>query len=153
MGRYYNTSSGREGKFMFGVQPSDDPEFFGMCAGSVQYYADESNEPEIKKKLDELYDELEVPKDKRIYYFKEYEDLDKFENEYLYPKCFVSVKNDDEKEKEKHKGEGAWASYKGDEYTDYQIGNRALTLARIRLGLTVLSDIKDDGFCDLDAEL
>ena len=153
MGRYYNTGSGREGKFMFGVQPSDDPEFFGMVATSICYCADDSSEPEIKKKLDELYDELEVPKDTRVYYFKEYEDLQKFENEYLYPTCCVSEKNDDEKEKEKHKDECAWASYKGNDYTDYQIGNRALILARIRLGLTVLSDIKDEGYCSLDAEL
>lgn len=39
MGRYYNTSSGREGKFMFGVQSSTDAEYFGLQPCAIQYYA------------------------------------------------------------------------------------------------------------------
>ena len=46
MGRYYRTDNGAEGKFMFGVQPSDDPAEMGMHEQDPQvinYYADEDD--------------------------------------------------------------------------------------------------------------
>lgn len=46
MGRYYYTDNGKEGKFMFGVQPSDDPDYMGMIEQeptSIDYYADKDN--------------------------------------------------------------------------------------------------------------
>lgn len=151
MGRYYNTDNGREGKFMFGVQSSDDPEYLGMHEENpsyINYYADTQDVPEIKKKLDEQYDLLDVPKDKRIYYCKDYKEMDKFEDEFLHCKVFVTVKDGDER----YKGQVGW--YNGKEgYTDYEIPGKAICLARIRLALNILSDIKDTGSCSLEAEL
>ena len=159
MGRYYATETGREGKFMFGVQPSDDAGYMGMLEQeptSVDYYADKDDETKIRLMLDEQYDLLEIPQDKRIYYTdKDWKTYDKFEGEVLYPKVFVSVKEDDEEEMAKHKGEIKWAMGK-EGYVSFEIGKkrvRTLALARIRLGIVILSDIKDTGECWLNAEL
>ena len=153
MGRYYNTSSGREGKFMFGVQSSTDAEYFGLQPCAIQYYASDNDVPKITEELDKLYDELDVPMEARLYYYKEYEDLSDFENKHLYPKCFESVNEEDEEGLKAHKGENRWGSYKGMGWVDFEIKGRAIVLARIRLALTILSDIQDDGYCDLNAEL
>ena len=145
MGRYYYTDNGREGKFMFAVQSSDDPEYLGMHEqerASIDYYADEDDVPDIRKKLDD-----------RIYYCKDYKEMDEYEDKYLHAKVFVSVSHKDKDAMEKHKGEIGWASNKGNDYTDYEIKGNALALARIRLALNILSDIKDGGSCYLNAEL
>lgn len=156
MGRYYYTEGGREGKFMFGVQSSDDPHYMGMTEQeptSVDYYADKDNEPKIRRMLDKQYDILGVPENKRIYYTdKEWKTYNEFEKKYLYHKVFVSVKEDDKVEMDKHKGETRWADDKQG-YVSFEIKGMALVLARIRLGLSILSDIKDTGECWLNAEL
>lgn len=152
MGRYFHTSNGREGKFMFGVQPSTDPEEMGMSEDPtyIQYYASEDDEPKIRKRLDEQYDKLGIPKDKRIYYMKNWEEYDKYEKETLEDKVWIKVKSGS-KEEEQHKGETKWASDKPDEVM-FEREGMALILARIRLGLVILSDIKDEGYCSLEAE-
>lgn len=156
MGRYYHTDSGREGKFMFGVQSSDDPQYMGMTGQeptSIDYYADKDDEPEIRRMLDKQYDIIGIPQDKRLYYTdKKWEEYDKFEKEYLYPKVFVSVKEDDKEELEKHKKDIKYADDKQG-YVMFEIKGMAIVLARIRLGITILSDIKDNGECWLNAEL
>ena len=49
MGRYYHGDI--EGKFWFGVQPSDDPAFFGMQESTdvIQYHIDDSQIDKIKE--------------------------------------------------------------------------------------------------------
>ena len=64
----------------------------------------------------------------------------------------MSVKEDDEIEMAKHKGETRWSDDKQG-YVSFEIKGMALVLARIRLGLSILSDIKDTGECWLNAEL
>lgn len=152
MGRYYDTDSGRSGKFMFGVQPSDDPEYMGMTEDNtkIRFYSGEEDEPNVRAKLDEQYDILEIPKDKRIYYIKDWGEYDKYEKETLEDKVWVKVKRGS-KEEEQHRGEDKWASDKPDEVMFEKTGT-ALVLARIRLGLVILSDIKDEGYCSLEAE-
>lgn len=152
MGRYYHTDSGREGKFMFGVQSSDDPEYMGMREDPtfIQYYASKDDEPKIRARLDEQYDILDVPKDKRLYYSKDWGDYDKFEKEELEHRVWIKVKNGSEEEK-KFEGKTRWAC--DDEgYTMYEREGMALILARIRLGITILSELKDEGYCSLEAE-
>lgn len=152
MGRYYYTDSGREGKFMFGVQSSDDPEYMGMSEDPtyIEYYASEDDAPKIKKRLDEQYDILNVPKDKRMYYAKDLGEYDKYEREELDNRVWIKVKDDSEEAKQ-FKGKTKWyCEDKG--YTMYERDNTALVLARIRLGVNILSDIKDDGSCSLRAE-
>lgn len=104
MGRYYETNTGRRGKFMLGVQDSTDPEYMGMNEqerGYIEYLAD---------------------------------------------------REDDKKEMEKYKGKTRWyCERKG--YVSFEIANNALALARIRLATTILSDIREDGECYLQAEL
>lgn len=153
MGRYYNTASGREGKFMFGVQSSDDPEYMGMYEEPtyIQYYASKDEEPKIRAKLDEQYDLLGVPKDKRLYTYKDYKEYDEYERKELSERVWIDVREDDKEELAKHKNEVRWASNKKG-YVSFERKNLALVLARIRLGATILSDIKDDGYCSLEAE-
>lgn len=152
MGRYYHTDNGREGKFMFGVQSSNDPEYMGMSEDPtfIQYYASKDDEPKIKAKLDEQYDILGVPIEKRMYYAKDLETYDRYENEELEDKVWVKVKDGSEEEKQ-FNGKTKW--YCEDEgYTLYERENMALVLARIRLGVNILSDIKEKGYCSLEAE-
>lgn len=157
MGRYYVTDGGREGKFMFAVQSSDDPELLGMHEqepASITYYADEDDAENIKSMLDREYDVLDIPKGKRVYYRNKDDNKDwcKYEEEVLHDKVFISVKDDDKKTLAEHEGETRWSSNKS-EYTDFEIDGMAIHLARIRLAVNILSDIKDNGCCTLDAEL
>lgn len=154
MGRYYVTDGGREGKFMLAVQSSDDPELLGMQPTSITYYADEDNAKNIKSMLDQEYDSLDIPKGKRVYYRDkdDYKDWCKYEDEVLHDKVFVSVRDDDKETLAKHDGETRWGSNKSN-YSDFEINGNAIHLARIRLAVDILSDIKDNGYCTLDAEL
>lgn len=152
MGRYYSTSGGRDGKFMFAVQSSDDPEHMGMHEeppSTITYYADDHDVKKITKKLDKQYDILGVPKEDRIYYLEnDYKKAKEFEDKVLHDRVFVTIKDGDER----YKGQIGWYNEKKG-YTDYEIPGRAICLARIRLALDILSDIKDNGYCSLDAEL
>ncbi|MAH46364.1 hypothetical protein CMI37_11070 [Candidatus Pacearchaeota archaeon] len=59
MGRYYNGDI--EGKFWFGVQSSDDADFFGSEGtqpDQLEYYFDEDNLPDIKKGIATCLEEL-----------------------------------------------------------------------------------------------
>lgn len=153
MGRYYHTDSGREGKFMFGVQPSTDPEEMGMSEDPtyIRYYASDEDEPKVRERLDRQYDLLEIPNDKRMYYIKDWEEYDKYEKEVLDDRVWIKCKVGSEEDK-KHEGETKWAGDSNDEVM-YERKGMALVLARIRLGLIILSDIKDEGYCELNAEL
>lgn len=156
MGRYYYTDNGREGKFMFGVQPSADPEEMGMHEEEptqIDYYADTDDVKRIKQKLDEQYDILGVPKEERIYYCKDYKEMDEYENRVLHDRVFVTVNTKDTEAMAQHKGDVQWYSDKGANYVDFEITGRALPLARVRLALNILSDIQDTGSCMLSAEL
>ena len=55
MGRYYEGDI--EGKFWFGIQSSDDADFFGSAGFQpdyLEYYFDESNLPKIQSGLDDM---------------------------------------------------------------------------------------------------
>lgn len=155
MGRYYNTDSGRGGKFMFGVQPSDDAGHMGMHEQeptSITYYAEEEDVPKIKRRLDKQYDYLGVSLKDRIYYCKDDKEMIDYENRILHDKVFETVEDTPEARKRFGK-EVPWASDR-EGYLDFEIGQgKCLALARIRLALVILSDIKDNGYCELDAEL
>lgn len=157
MGRYYNTGTGREGKFMFAIQESTDPEYMGMHeqgASYINYYADKKDEEIIRKRLDEEYDALKIPKKDRIYYIKQndYMAQDKYEKEHFYDKVFDYVKLDDTETIQKYDRKYHRFSSDREGYECFASFENALHLARIRLALVILSDIKDDGYCDLEAE-
>lgn len=146
MGRYFNTNTGRGGKFGFACQSSTDPkDYFGMEEEeptSITYYADESDVDSIKAKLDALYDEAKVPQEERAY------ELDGSDHEYqtfhnAYHKYFFETCE---------RGEGNFAGENGT--TEREVFTDAhLCQSRLWLGLTILTDIKDEGYCSLDAEL
>lgn len=152
MGRRYSTGTGREGKFLFGVQPSDDPEYMGMEEdnGYTYYYACEEDRPEIKENLDEQYDFLGIEKKNRWYNLpendKDDEKWDKWEKEVLEPKVWKKVKNED-----LNGAIGWYCEEKGYSYLPIKEGAE-LALARIRLGLVILTDILETGECSLRAE-
>lgn len=146
MGRYYNTNTGRGGKFGFGCQSSTDPkDFFEMQEQeptSITYYADESDIDNLKAKLDKVYDEANVPQGERIY------ELDGSNDEYVgfhnkYHKYFFEPCKS---------GEGNFAGENGGTERE-MFKNAHLAQSRLWLGLTILTDIKEEGECELDAEL
>lgn len=141
MGRYWNTCTGRGGKFGFGCQSSEDPEqFFGMTSTCITYISDDGNK--IKQKIDKIYDKANVPKEERIYKLeggnndKEYED---FYNRYH--KYFFEPREN--------------GGFRGDTgVSEGEVFNEAhLYSSRLWLGLSILTDIKEDGYCNLEAEL
>lgn len=137
---------------MFGVQYSTDPEEMGMSEDPtyIQYYASDEDEPRVRERLDRQYDLLGIPNDKRMYYMKDWGEYDKYEKDVLEDKVWIKCKVGGEEDK-KHGGETRWAGDSDDEVM-YERKGMALILARIRLGLVILSDIKDEGYCSLEAE-
>lgn len=139
---------------MFGIQPSFDPEYMGMTEDepeNILYYADEEDEPLIRAKVDEQYDLLKIPKRKRRYYFENEKDYGEYETSVLGKKVWLKVRAKNKRRLKKHKDEIHWAGDNNDEVL-FQKRNRAIALARIRLGVVILSDIKDTGECSLEAE-
>lgn len=149
---------------MFATQKSTDPDYMGMHENQnyLDYYADEDDVETIKAKLDEQYDLLGLPKEKRLYRLpkaelaNEWEEMDKWEKENLHDLIFETFHKDDMEEAHEKYGDKAthWASNKGGEYTDFERNpGFALALARVRLALTILTDIEEEGRCELTAEL
>lgn len=71
MGRYY--SGDIEGKFWFGVQSSDDADFFGVTGDTpnyLEYYYSNYDIPEVKKGIKECLKELGDNKDKLDKFFE-----------------------------------------------------------------------------------
>ena len=143
IGRYYNTNTGRSGKFGFGCQSSTDPQdYFGMSEGSrIIYMADEDDTDKIKSKLDKIYDRAHVPQDKRIYKLeggstKEYDDFHNRYHDYFF-------------EPREHGGfAGDNGTTEGEKFDEAYLWS-----SRLWLGLVILSDLKEDGYCELEAEL
>lgn len=146
MGRYYNTNTGRGGKFGFACQSSSDPhDYFGMHEQEpteITFYADNDDTDKIKSKLDKIYDEASVPQKERIYELNknddEHQDFSNRYHDYFFEKC--------------KRGEGNFAGENGT--TEREVFKNAhLALSRLWLGLVILTDIKEEGYCSLDAEL
>lgn len=159
MGRYYSTQTGKEGKFWFAVQPSDDPrtvyhmgeiepdDEWDEESGYSDSYTDyESADAEkIKKHLDEQYDILGVPKEERKYKCEN-------EGEYVWEdlaKYYLTEKEPPEDEAYKVCG-----YYMGDDKpTMYPISSeKELAASRVQLGLVIYNTILTEGICMLNAE-
>ena len=159
MGRYYNTQTGKEGKFWFAVQPSDDPrtvyhmgevepdDEWDEESGYSDSYTDyESADAEkIKKHLDEQYDILGVPKEERKY---------KCENEGKYVWEDLAKYYLTEKEPPKDEAYKVIGYYIGeDKPTMYPISSeKELAASRVQLGLVIYNTILTEGICMLNAE-
>lgn len=158
MGRYYNTALGRSGKFGFGCQPSDDPgEFFGMYPISCQYeiYDDESGKGNEKvwRIVDSLYDKAGVPKNERIYSFQEKLDGDSDSEWELFRELYHKYFFRKATEAERKSGKNLFAGETNESPEIEAFKDAYLVQSRLWLGLIILSDIKDEGCCSLDAEM
>lgn len=159
MGRYYSTQTGKEGKFWFAVQPSDDPrtvyhmgeiepddEWDEESEYSDSYTDYESADAEkIKKHLDEQYDILGVPKEERKY---------KCENEGEYVWEDLAKYYLTEQEPPKDEAYKVCGYYMGeDKPTMYPISSaKELAASRVQLGLVIYNTILTEGICMLNAE-
>lgn len=157
MGRYYESETGRSGKFALGKQPSTDPgDFFGMDEqqpNEITYTLDKDNYDMVKKKVDVLYDQLKIPKEERIYYLKK-DDEDKL-GDLLEKYAYRKVNNAEVKRYNKIDG-FEHQTYYYDEKNKTIIDmfeGAGLCCSRVRLGLVILSDLQDDNYCELRAEL
>jgi hypothetical protein len=141
MGRYWNTNTGRGGKFGFGCQPSEDPQnYFEMTPTSVVYGG--AYENIVKQKVDEIYDKAGVPKEERVYQLdgsdNEYDSFHNDYHKYFFETC--------------EPNEGNFAGDNGT--TEKERFDKAhLCQSRLWLGLVILSDINDDGYCSIEAEM
>lgn len=161
MGRYYYDQTGKEGKFWFAVQPSDDPKtIYGMGevepddegdedSGYGDNYIDyESSDDEyVKKQLDIQYDILGVPKDERKY---ECDDGDAYVWNDL-AKYYLT----EQEPQEDATGHKACGYYMGEgEPTMYPISSaKELAASRVQLGLFIYNSIKGNGSCFMTADL
>lgn len=159
MGRYYQTDTGRDGKFGFGSQPSTDPgDFFEMNEQEpnvITYTLDKNNYDMVKEKVDGLYDKLKVPKEERIYYLrKEREKEDKL-GDLLERYAYKKVNRAEVKRYNKIDGFEHQTYYNEEKHKTFidVFEGAGLCCSRVKLGLVILSDLQDDGFCELDAEL
>lgn len=157
MGRYYESETGRSGKFALCRQQSTDPgNFFGMeemQPNEITYTLDKDNYDMVKKKVDSLYDQLKIPKEERIYYLKKdnEDELGDLLEKYAYRK----VNNAEIKRYNKIDGfehQTYYCEEKNKTIIDVLEG-AGLCCSRVRLGLVILSDLQDDGYCELRAEL
>lgn len=157
MGRYYSTETGRDGKFGFGSQPSTDPgDFFEMDEqepSEIVYVLDKNNYDMVKEKVDGLYDKLKVPTEERIYYLKKEREEDKL-GDLLEKYAYKKVNNAEVPRYNKRDGFEHTTYYNEEKHKTFidVFEGAGLCCSRVRLGLTILSDLQDDGFCELRAE-
>lgn len=157
MGRYYTSETGRSGKFALGKQPSADPgDFFGMeemQPNEIIYTLEKDNYDMVKEKVDMLYDQLKVPKEERIYYLKK-DDEDKL-GDLLGKYAYKKVNNAEIKRYNKIDGFEHQTYYCEDKNKTVidAFEDAGLYCSRVRLGLVILSDLQDDDYCELKAEL
>lgn len=159
MGRYYSDQTGKEGKFWFAVQPSDDPKtIYGMGEMPPDDYEEDesygeaytdyesSDDEYVKKQLDKQYDILGVPKEERKY---ECDD----ENNYVW-EDLVKYYLTEQQPPEDESGHVACGYYMGDDKpTMYPISReKELAASRVALGLFIYNSIKKNGSCFMTAE-
>lgn len=159
MGRYFQTETGRYGKFGLCSQPSTDPgDFFEMEEqepNHITYTLDKNNYDMVKEKVDGLYDKLKVPAKERIYYLKREGGKEDKLGDLLEKYAYKKVNNAEVPRYNKIDGFDH-GQYHCDEKHKVLIDvfeGAGLCCSRVKLGLVILSDLQDDGFCELDAEL
>ena len=157
MGRYYSGAN-FDGKFWFGVQPSDDPgTVFKMDEtppSQIEYYLDGSGEniAMVEEILDEQFDILKVPKEERLYEMTS-DEVDKYVEKISKRYLFRDRNPGDPSDKNRTT---YWCE--ADDKKKYPHGMVAdtrakeLATARIDLGLKILTDLRQ-GECYLNAEL
>lgn len=131
MGRYYDGDI--QGKFWFGIQSSDDADFFGVEGQQPNYLEYEFGTDgieDIEHGIAVCYGELGDNKER----------LDKFFDE------LKSGYNEDMIRKH-------WVEWYGVEYDDKKIEAMLKWYARLELGEQILNCVKENGECNFRAEL
>lgn len=153
MGRYYSTANNDfDGKFWFGVQPSDDPErVFGMkpTGGDesyTDYYLDDNDSQSVMNELDKQFSKMGVPQDKRRYRFENADEVAAYVWDELYEYYLT------EKVTKDIHGQPniPWAV--GDKTMYPKSTDKVLAASRVSLGLRILNDLRKHGECQLNAE-
>lgn len=144
MGRYWNTER-FDGKFGVGCQGSDDPEIFGMYEEQcIHYEATEDAIPQCEETLRKQYDLLKIPAAERYWQVEDEDELEKIfdkYHDYAWELC--------------DEGQGHWGYIDEDGemvHEKERFDGSALALYRIFLGLAILSELKVNSFCSLEAE-
>ena len=130
MGRYYGGDI--SGKFWFGIQPSDDADFFGVEGTQpeyIEYYFDESNTDDVRKGVNDCLETLGENKSR----------LDKFfDGRQGY--------NDD-------MIRDVWQMEYKTELTDVEIRDMLSWYARLELGTKILNCLDENKECSFTAEV
>ena len=130
MGRYYDGDI--SGKFWFGIQPSDDADFFGVEGTQpeyIEYYFDESNTDDVRKGVNDCLETLGENKSR----------LDKFfDGRQGY--------NDD-------MIRDVWQMEYKTELTDVEIRDMLSWYARLELGTKILNCLDENKECSFNAEI
>jgi len=136
MGRYYEGDI--EGKFWFGIQSSDDADFFGSVGfqpDHLEYYFDESHKEKIEHGLAQCLDHLGSKKQALDDFFKA---ANGYTQEQMCEVLDVPVPNTSMSVEER----------KNSKYNYY-----LMWYARYELGKKILDRVKSDKFCSFRAEL
>lgn len=136
---------------MVARQPSDAPERLGMreqVPSTISYYADEDDKAAIKEELDKRYDLLGVPAGARLYRLTSDEAYQNWKKENLDPLVWEEVK-EDEAPQEASK---FWTPKEGYVLIE-KSREKAIASADIYLALAILTDIEEQGYCSLEAEV
>lgn len=127
MGRYYNGDI--EGKFWFGVQSSNDADFFGVNGYQperLEYYFDTSNLQDIKEGITKCKKQLGSYEKKIDSFFKKGGAGHEGYNDEIITKAGLNAK---------------------------EFNSKLEWYARLHLGKKILKAVKENGSCEFEAEL
>lgn len=136
MGRYYEGDI--EGKFWFGIQSSDDADFFGSVGFQpyhLEYYFDEAHREKIEHGLAKCLDHLGSKKQALDDFFKV---ANGYTKEQMCEVLDVPVPN---------------TSMSVEERNNSKYNYYLMWYARYELGKKILDRVKSDKFCSFRAEL
>ena len=132
MGRYYDGDI--SGKFWFGIQASDDADFFGVAGSQpeyIEYYFDEGNLEDVKKGVAECLDRLGENKERLDKFFAEHSS---YNDEMLVELWNMEYKTEQE-------------------LTDFDIQTMLRWYARLELGNKILTCLLKNKECSFTAEV
>ena len=138
MGRYYNGDI--EGKFWFGIQSSDDADFFGVQGEPrfYNYYFEKEDLPKIEEGIKKCKDALGSLLEPLNKFFKEKDSYN--------DKMLVDYLN------ERRKDIFPYLD-KSDNFNEKEVISYLEWYARLKLGNEILDCVKKQGECDFEAEL
>ena len=156
MGRYISSANGDfDGKFWFGVQPSEDCEdIYGFSITEPDdnddyepTYADawQDDGERVRKALDEQFELAKIPKDKRKYDFDSTTEIGSYVWDEL-GDYFLQDTPAKPNDTGYYMGDGKPTLYPKSEW-------QTLAMARVELGLMALNDIRKHGECNWTIDL